>query len=187
MPAAKRLKRNKLTLDVAPITDNSQREPSTSRRLTSIGAASASAFVLGRRLSGWKNSGARHPLHRHLDDHRPPEAEGLADQPAHFGGLLGPHAVNAEGLRELHEIGILEGRAVLATPVLVEVAGDIAKGLVVEDNGDDIDAVLGGGGQLLRVVEEAAVTDGGDHGLIGARHLRSEGHRILVAEIARIR
>jgi len=46
--------------------------------------------------------------------------------------------MDAKGLRELHEVGVPERRAVLATPVLVEIAGDIADGLVVEDDGDAV-------------------------------------------------
>src|SRR6266481_8868169 len=101
------------------------------------------ALVLGGRLSSGEEDRARHPPDGHLDEDGPAETEGLVDEPPHIGGLLGAHAVDAKGLRELHEVWILERRAVLATPVLIEIAGDIAEGLVVEDDGDDVDAVLG--------------------------------------------
>src|SRR5438445_13303742 len=87
------------------------------------------ALVLGGRLSSGEEDRARHPPDRHLDENGPAEAKGLVDEPPHIGGLLGANAVDAKGLRELHEVWALERRAVLAAPVLVQLAGDIAEGL----------------------------------------------------------
>src|SRR5215467_8671237 len=88
--------------------------------------------------------GPGHPSHRHLDEHGSVHLEGLADEAAHLRRLLRTHSVYTEGLRELHQVGVLQRRPVLAAPILVEIAGDVAEGLIVEDDADHVDAVLSG-------------------------------------------
>src|SRR5215510_13837142 len=92
------------------------------------------ALVLGRLLPRGEEHGTGHPSHRYFDEHGSVHLEGLADEVAHLRRLRRTHSVYAEGLRELHQVGVPQGRPVLAAPVFVDIAGDVAAGLIVEDD-----------------------------------------------------
>ena len=61
---------------------------------------------------------------------------------ADLGRLPRPHAGHAVGVGELHEVGVVEVGAVAAAPGLVQVARDVAVGVVVEDDGDRGDLLI---------------------------------------------
>src|SRR3989304_6005439 len=94
----------------------------------------------------------RHPADRHLDQRGAVELDRLA---------------HAEGAGQLQECGFRERRREGPAPGLVEVARDVAEGVVVEDDGDDGDLVEHGRRQTLPVVHEAAVAGEGDHRGVG--------------------
>lgn len=65
-------------------------------RRVPVALRGGSALVLAGSLALEEEDGTRHPAHRHLDQDRPVHGYGLADEPAHVSGDLGPHAVEAE-------------------------------------------------------------------------------------------
>ena len=101
-------------------------------------------------------------------------------------GALARRPDHPEGVGQLHEVGILQLGPVLPAPGLVEVAGHVAVGAVVEDHRDHVDAVSRGGGELLGVEEEAAVAGDRHHRPVGPRDLGPERDRVGVAEVARV-
>src|SRR6266849_9064873 len=78
------------------------------RRLVSL------ARVLGRGPPGREEHRAAHPADRHLHERRAILVDGLADEAADLGRLLGAHAEDAVGVGQLHEVRVLEIGAVLA-------------------------------------------------------------------------
>ena len=62
------------------------------------------------------------------------------------------------------------------------VAQDVAVGFVVEQDGDQVDAEFGGGGQVGAAEEKAAIAGEGDDGAVGVGDLYAEGGGEAVAE-----
>src|SRR2546429_3264479 len=81
----------------------------------------------------------RHPPDRHLDQHGPVHLDRVGDELAHLGRLLRAATDGAVRLGEADEVGVVQLRRGLATPVLVEVARHGAGGLVVEHDPEYVD------------------------------------------------
>src|SRR5262249_43923015 len=135
MPAPKALKRMRGVGLLDTLSDSSEGGAAGIRRLTSEwGRTSATgvrpcvrlALVLGRRFPGGEEDRPRHPAHGHLDEHGSVQSQGLIDEPTDLDGLARPYPVHTVRVGELHEVGIRERRAMLAAPVLVEIAGHVA-------------------------------------------------------------
>src|SRR5262245_53973118 len=95
-------------------------------------AGARSVLVPRQRLERREEHRPRHPPHRHLDEHRPVHLDRVGDELADLGWLLRAPAHRAVGFGEPDEVGIVQLGPELATPVLVEVPGDVAVRVVVE-------------------------------------------------------
>src|SRR4029453_8884895 len=95
--------------------------------------AARSVLVSRRRLGRREDPGSRHPPPRNLDQDRPVHLDRVGDELADLGGVLRPPADGAVGLSEPDEIGVVQFGRELPAPVLVEVARDVAVGVIVED------------------------------------------------------
>ena len=84
---------------------------------------------------------------------------------------------------ELDEIGVVQVGLVGAGKEIVQVPGHVAVGVVTEDDGYDVDAVLDGGGKLGGVKHKAPVAGHADDGPVGLGHLRAQGRREAVAQV----
>ena len=82
-------------------------------------------------------------------------------------GVVRPHPDRAERLGELHEIGVMQIGPVRAAEHILQIAGDVAVGIVPEDDGRYVDAVLDRRGKLGGVEHEPAVSGHAQHGAVG--------------------
>src|SRR3989338_8929529 len=71
----------------------------------------------------------RHQADRHLDQRGAVELDRLAHEAADLGRLRGAQTGHAEGVGELHEVGVRERRREGPAPGLVEVAETLPKAL----------------------------------------------------------
>ena len=103
--------------------------------------------------------------------------QGLPEGGGHLRWSGDPAAPDAVGVGQLDEVGgkvqVGLGEAALVEQVLPLV--DHAQGMVVEDDHDDGDVVVGDGGQLLAVHTEAAVAGHEQHRFLGVAHLGADG------------
>ncbi len=111
----------------------------------------------------------------HVDDDGRPHLQGLGEQGAELQGVVGPQADSAEGLGELDEVRVEQVGLVGAAKELIEIARDVAVGVVAEDESDGVNAVLDGRGEIGGGEEKAAVATDAKHLAVGVRHLHAQG------------
>ncbi len=92
-------------------------------------------------------------------------------------GRLAAPAGQAEGLGQLHEVGVGEVDAEVLAELLVLLPDDGAELAVLPDHVDDRGAQADGGLELLVVHQEAAVAGDRDHVAIGVHDLGRDGGR----------
>ena len=93
------------------------------------------------------------------------------------------HADGTERLGELDQVGVVEVGSVGAAELRVQIARHVAVGVVTEDDGRHVDAVLHGRGEFRLVEQETAVPNHADHGSVGLGDLHPQRRRERVADV----
>ena len=122
---------------------------------------------------------------RDVDDHRGLVREGLRQQGRKVQGVSRPEANGAKRLGVLDQVRVVQVRLVGPAKEVIEVAGNIAIGVVPERDGNCVDALLDRRGELGRVEHEAAIADEADHRGVRPRDLRAQGRGECVPEVER--